>query len=398
MSTIFTTIQMRRDTAANFTADNPVLKEGELGFEIDTGLLKIGNGLTHWTALNHYGNLYAQSLTPLNLSTGSKTLVVPTGLGFAPNMAVVISLATDTATKYMSGTVTSYTVATGILIVNVTNVVGSGSGVSPWIVWLSSGPQGPTGAKGDQGEKGDPGTGVTDSAAIHISTGGEINSISGKTDPVFSDEFVIEDSADTYAKKKVTLGKLLSVVSITIYATGSGLFVTPTNAGMLHIRMVGGGAGGCGAGVGGAFGADGGDTTFGSLTAGGGKAGVVNGTYGGLGGTYSGTFTGIGIAGGSGNPGGTIVGGAGGSSAFGPGGVDAQTVNGQPGIAPGSGGSGCETSGQGQGGGGSGAFIEAWITSPAASYSYAIGAAGAGGAGASTGGAGIVGIIVIEAY
>lgn len=45
------TIQVRRDTAANWTSVNPVLHQGELGLETDTGKVKIGNGSTVWTSL-----------------------------------------------------------------------------------------------------------------------------------------------------------------------------------------------------------------------------------------------------------------------------------------------------------------------------------------------------------
>ena len=44
-------IQLRRDTAANWTSSNPVLALGEAGFETDTRLLKIGNGSTAWNSL-----------------------------------------------------------------------------------------------------------------------------------------------------------------------------------------------------------------------------------------------------------------------------------------------------------------------------------------------------------
>ncbi len=44
-------IQVRRGTAAAWTTANPILAEGELGFETDTLKLKAGNGLTAWNAL-----------------------------------------------------------------------------------------------------------------------------------------------------------------------------------------------------------------------------------------------------------------------------------------------------------------------------------------------------------
>lgn len=46
-----TRIRVRRGTSAQWTAADPVLGEGELGFETDTGKLKIGNGSTGWTTL-----------------------------------------------------------------------------------------------------------------------------------------------------------------------------------------------------------------------------------------------------------------------------------------------------------------------------------------------------------
>jgi hypothetical protein len=45
-------IQLRNDTAENWSAANPILKEGEPGFESDTGILKIGNGVTEWSGLD----------------------------------------------------------------------------------------------------------------------------------------------------------------------------------------------------------------------------------------------------------------------------------------------------------------------------------------------------------
>jgi len=47
-------IQLRRDTAANWTAADPILAEGELGFEIDTGLAKLGDGVTDWASLGYW--------------------------------------------------------------------------------------------------------------------------------------------------------------------------------------------------------------------------------------------------------------------------------------------------------------------------------------------------------
>ena len=48
-------IQLRNDTAENWTNANPILLKGEMGVETDTGKTKIGNGTAHWTALKYSG-------------------------------------------------------------------------------------------------------------------------------------------------------------------------------------------------------------------------------------------------------------------------------------------------------------------------------------------------------
>lgn len=44
-------IQVRRDTAANWTSNDPTLAEGEMGLETDTTFFKFGDGSTAWTSL-----------------------------------------------------------------------------------------------------------------------------------------------------------------------------------------------------------------------------------------------------------------------------------------------------------------------------------------------------------
>jgi len=47
-------IQYRNDTAANWTTANPVLLAGEIGYETNTKLLKIGDGTTAWISLAYF--------------------------------------------------------------------------------------------------------------------------------------------------------------------------------------------------------------------------------------------------------------------------------------------------------------------------------------------------------
>ena len=48
-----TKIQIRRGLAAQWTAANPILEEGELAVELDTAKLKIGNGILHWNDITY---------------------------------------------------------------------------------------------------------------------------------------------------------------------------------------------------------------------------------------------------------------------------------------------------------------------------------------------------------
>lgn len=47
--------QLRRDTAANWTAANPVLLDGEMGYEKVTLKFKVGDGTTAWNSLAYGG-------------------------------------------------------------------------------------------------------------------------------------------------------------------------------------------------------------------------------------------------------------------------------------------------------------------------------------------------------
>lgn len=63
-------IQIRRDTAANWTATNPTLADGEWGYESDTKKFKLGDGSTAWTSLGYWT---ASSSTPGFLSAADWT-------------------------------------------------------------------------------------------------------------------------------------------------------------------------------------------------------------------------------------------------------------------------------------------------------------------------------------
>ena len=51
-----TRMQQRRGTAAQWTAANPILAAGEIGFETDTSKFKMGNGSSTWSNLTYFAN------------------------------------------------------------------------------------------------------------------------------------------------------------------------------------------------------------------------------------------------------------------------------------------------------------------------------------------------------
>lgn len=85
------TIQVRRDTAANWTSRNPTLAAGEVGFETDALKAKIGDGSTAWTSLRYLhipastaaGDLayYSAATTPARLAIGTAYQVLRTNSG-----------------------------------------------------------------------------------------------------------------------------------------------------------------------------------------------------------------------------------------------------------------------------------------------------------------------------
>ena len=81
-------IQIRRDTAANWTSANPILAQGELGVETDTDKIKIGDGSTAWTGLGYIidtGGYAVYADTTANftgtLQNGGSNVLVDTDIG-----------------------------------------------------------------------------------------------------------------------------------------------------------------------------------------------------------------------------------------------------------------------------------------------------------------------------
>jgi len=260
-----------------------------------------------------------------------------------------------------------------------------------------------------------------------------IPALTQKASPISADMIMIVDSAASNSLKYATVGSVASAGSVSSidtktgaftttngietsgnaiqltsarrtlptiqrFTSGSGTYTTPANCLYIIVEMVGGGAGGSGSGTGGgtASGAAG-ATTFSTLSAGGGSS------------TTGGTVSGGNIVSLTGNNGGSamqITAGQNFTGATGGGTIYGANSPGTAGATnTGIGGSGGNYNAVAGGitgsGGGGGAMIKHLITSPSATYSYAVGAGSAGGAAGTSGlpgSAGGSGVIIVYEY
>jgi len=108
-------IQFRRGTAAQWTSVNPLLSEGEMGLELDTGKFKVGNGSTYWNSLPYSsgttGATGPQGATGSQGATGATGVQGPSG-AISVSSPIVNSGTSTSASLSFNGSVASVAYAT----------------------------------------------------------------------------------------------------------------------------------------------------------------------------------------------------------------------------------------------------------------------------------------------
>ena len=54
-------LQLRRDISGKWEVNNPILLDGEIGYETDTKYIKIGDGNTFWNDLEYWSGVVSLS-------------------------------------------------------------------------------------------------------------------------------------------------------------------------------------------------------------------------------------------------------------------------------------------------------------------------------------------------
>jgi hypothetical protein len=99
-----TQIQLRRDTAANWTSNNPILTQGEIGIDLTNNYFKIGDGITAWNSLQIARNgqdiLYDNTISDRLVSSNLQTAIDEIATEFSPSQS------NDTELNYSGSTLT----------------------------------------------------------------------------------------------------------------------------------------------------------------------------------------------------------------------------------------------------------------------------------------------------
>lgn len=182
------------------------------------------------------GAIVATSVSSVAIATGTLSFTVQQSCAFAPGMPIFIVDSANTA-NWLWGTVTSYNPTSGILIVNIQQVSGSGT-IATWQISLA-------GVQGPQGQTGSSGGGINSGTAGQMTYYGATGTVlSGNPNANISSGILTLGQPSTVAGGIVLQGGTSGSVTIGVPAiAGSTSFVLPANDGAAGSLLQSDGAG-----------------------------------------------------------------------------------------------------------------------------------------------------------
>ena len=236
-------IQIRRGTSTQWTSTNPVLADGELGFETDTKKGKLGNGVDNWSTLTYsFSGVTTQFIDQVNAATGKTTPADADLFGISDVAGgsvlkkltwanVKATLKTYFDTLYVGSASVLGTVLTGLSLVTATTISAADSiltalGKLQAQVTINNGKISFDSTSSTRLAN-TSGTNTGNETAT--TTGALISGSTAKTTPVDADSVAISDSAASNVLKKVTWANIKATLK-TYFDTFYGFLGVPQNS------------------------------------------------------------------------------------------------------------------------------------------------------------------------
>ena len=119
-------IQIKRGTASSWTAANPTLAAGEIGFETDTKNIKVGDGTTGWSSLGYTLNATTYVTLTGTQTLTNKTLTAPVIATISNTGTLTLPTSTDTLVgRATTDTLTNKTLTAPVITMSVNTQTGT---------------------------------------------------------------------------------------------------------------------------------------------------------------------------------------------------------------------------------------------------------------------------------